>query len=132
MRPRDVTEGVPVLCKQLKYVDAQRRRVMNQGEGRSRRFGGVWGLALLWVLCGIIGGALPGVAATPPDDRWADNFSAVGMSDTVCAVTMDGDGNIYAGGNFTTAGGVSANRIARWDGRRVERRDSQRGSCVGR
>lgn len=29
---------------------------------------------------------------------------------------MDGGGNHYAGGDFTTAGGVTANRIARWDG----------------
>ncbi len=28
----------------------------------------------------------------------------------------DGLGNLYAGGDFTTAGGVSANHIAKWDG----------------
>ena len=29
---------------------------------------------------------------------------------------MDGSGYLYAGGNFTTAGGVTANRVAKWDG----------------
>ena len=29
---------------------------------------------------------------------------------------MDGSGNLYAGGDFTTAGGVSANCVAKWDG----------------
>jgi hypothetical protein len=29
---------------------------------------------------------------------------------------VDGSGNLYAGGNFTTAGGASVNNIARWDG----------------
>ncbi len=38
-------------------------------------------------------------------------FSAV-----VWALAVDGDDNLYAGGYFTTAGGVSANGIAKWDG----------------
>ena len=29
---------------------------------------------------------------------------------------MDGAGNLYAGGDFATAGGVAANHIAKWDG----------------
>ena len=38
------------------------------------------------------------------------------MDDTVYALAFDASGNLYAGGCFTTAGGVSANRIAKWDG----------------
>jgi WD40 repeat protein len=34
----------------------------------------------------------------------------------VYALAVGPDGSLYAGGYFTTAGGVSANRIARWDG----------------
>ena len=34
----------------------------------------------------------------------------------VYALAVDASGNLYAGGDFTTAGGVSANRIAKWDG----------------
>jgi hypothetical protein len=41
------------------------------------------------------------------------------MNGTVYALTVFDDGSgpaLYAGGWFTTAGGVTANRIARWDG----------------
>ena len=34
----------------------------------------------------------------------------------VSALAADSVGNLYAGGSFTHAGGVAANRIARWDG----------------
>jgi len=45
--------------------------------------------------------------------------SDVGMNDHVNALAVhDGGGGaaLYAGGEFTTAGGVTVNRIARWDG----------------
>jgi hypothetical protein len=35
---------------------------------------------------------------------------------SVTALTIDGLGNLYAGGDFTTAGGVVANNIAKWNG----------------
>lgn len=38
------------------------------------------------------------------------------MNNEVRALALDGTGNLYAGGIFTTAGGVSAARIAQWDG----------------
>ena len=41
------------------------------------------------------------------------------MNDAVHALTVFDDGGgpaLYAGGRFTTAGGVSANRIAKWNG----------------
>ena len=34
----------------------------------------------------------------------------------VYALAVDGAGNLYAGGYFTTAGGVAANHIAKWNG----------------
>jgi hypothetical protein len=34
----------------------------------------------------------------------------------VGALALDSSGNLYAGGNFTTAGGVTANYIAKWNG----------------
>ena len=34
----------------------------------------------------------------------------------VKALAVDGSGSVYAGGWFTTAGGVSANNIAKWNG----------------
>jgi len=39
-----------------------------------------------------------------------------GASDWVNTIKMAPDGTIYAGGRFTTIGGVSANRIAKWNG----------------
>jgi trimeric autotransporter adhesin len=56
--------------------------------------------------------------------RWdGAEWSAVGggMNGDVVALTVLGPGSgggsaLYAGGAFTTAGGVSANRIAKWDG----------------
>ena len=36
--------------------------------------------------------------------------------ESVYALAVDSTGTLYAGGEFTTAGGVSANRIAKWDG----------------
>jgi trimeric autotransporter adhesin len=47
--------------------------------------------------------------------------SANGVSNSVYALTVFDDGSgggpaLFAGGNFTTAGGVTANRIAKWNG----------------
>ena len=44
---------------------------------------------------------------------WSTLDSA--MNATVTALAWDGN-NLYAGGDFTTAGGASANHIAKWDG----------------
>ena len=38
------------------------------------------------------------------------------MDGACLALVFDGSGNLYAGGAFTTAGGVSANNIAKWNG----------------
>jgi hypothetical protein len=54
--------------------------------------------------------------AAPGDENWADNFVSPGTSGTVYALALDGNGKLYAGGYFTTAGRVSANYIAMWDG----------------
>ena len=58
--------------------------------------------------------------------RGAAAFHAPGMSDAieelvvdgqVLALAVDREGTVvYAGGNFTTAGGATANNIAKWDG----------------
>lgn len=44
------------------------------------------------------------------------NGANVGMNSTVFALTLDQQGNLYAGGNFTTSGGVTTNYIAKWNG----------------
>lgn len=34
----------------------------------------------------------------------------------VSALALDSSGNLYVGGNFTTAGGVTVSNVAKWDG----------------
>ena len=50
------------------------------------------------------------VASTAP------HFLMHSMNGAVAALVVDGTGTVYAGGNFTTAGGVVANALARWNG----------------
>ncbi len=57
--------------------------------------------------------ALP-VVVVADDAAWDERFGAPGLGGTVYAVKISG-GNVFAGGEFLTAGGSSANRIARWD-----------------
>ena len=52
-------------------------------------------------------------------DQWdGTSWSSVGpgTDSYVYALATDGAGNLYAGGAFTTAGGVSASHIVKWDG----------------
>ncbi|MGE0083604.1 MAG: tandem-95 repeat protein [Desulfococcaceae bacterium] len=61
----------------------------------------------------------PGAASSTStiDNRvWSSVFGNPGMSNSVLALAVEGSGNLYAGGDFTTAGVVSASRIAKWDG----------------
>jgi hypothetical protein len=60
---------------------------------------------------------LAGPDDVPGDENWASGlFPWPGTSGPVYALAVDAAGNLYAGGDFTAAGGVSANRIAIWDG----------------
>ncbi len=45
---------------------------------------------------------------------WAAAWAEVNYA-RVSALALSHDGNLYVGGYFTTAGGVNANNIARWD-----------------
>jgi hypothetical protein len=47
---------------------------------------------------------------------YADWVSMPGTNWAVAALAIDKSGNLYAGGSFCVAGGVSANHVARWDG----------------
>ena len=39
-----------------------------------------------------------------------------GVNESVSAISVNKDGQVFVGGNFTKAGGLPANHIARWDG----------------
>ena len=49
---------------------------------------------------------------------WSPLGAGVGSAapGAVNALAVAGNGDVYAGGDFTTAGGVTANRVAKWDG----------------
>ncbi len=49
------------------------------------------------------------------NSNWDDRFDTQGLNGSVTGLAVYG-GDVYAGGTFTIAGGVTANRIARWDG----------------
>ncbi|MGH7595213.1 MAG: tandem-95 repeat protein [bacterium] len=53
----------------------------------------------------------------PGDENWGDQFAAPGTDYEVNAIAVLGD-TVYVGGAFTQAGGMPANHIAKWDGKR--------------
>ncbi len=52
---------------------------------------------------------------TAGDENWDDRFNTLGMNNSVHAIAISGS-DVYVGGYFTTAGGVTAYNIAKWDG----------------
>ena len=50
------------------------------------------------------------------DENWVSFGGLPGADERVYAAVVDGAGNLYVGGQFTTIGTVVANRIAKWDG----------------
>lgn len=53
------------------------------------------------------------------DGNWASlrdaNTDIAGTNNEIRSIAFDGANNLYVGGNFDTAGGISAARIAKWD-----------------
>jgi len=64
------------------------------------------------------GGAVANHVARWDGSTWSPLGSGVGggTNPGVSALALDGGGSLYAGGRFTTAGGVPASNLARWDG----------------
>ncbi|MFH0983158.1 MAG: hypothetical protein V2A79_16685 [Planctomycetota bacterium] len=61
----------------------------------------------------------PCVLADSCPPAWTPGFGLLGVDADVNAITVFDDGTgpaLYAGGAFTAAGGVLANRIAKWNG----------------
>lgn len=76
-------------------------------------------LTLLGTLIALIVGsglAIVPVAAANDCSPWDAAIGQSGMDGPVYSLAALPDGDIVAGGAFTTAGGVQANRVARWDG----------------
>jgi len=79
------------------------------------------GLVLAAALLGGLARGAPAVVAAPSltlgspgNENWT--AFATGPNNTVNALAVDNAGNLYAGGAFTQAGGLTVNRIAKWDG----------------
>lgn len=53
---------------------------------------------------------------SPEDSLWDGGFGLEGLSGAVHALVVDGDGVLFAGGEFTTAAGILVSGVARWDG----------------
>jgi hypothetical protein len=53
---------------------------------------------------------------TISDADWLPMGPVPGVYGTVYALSIDRSGNLYVGGEFTTAGGIAANNIAKWSG----------------
>jgi hypothetical protein len=56
------------------------------------------------------------IAANTAGDFGWFSFCSQGLQATVRALAIDSRGHIYVGGSFISAGGISANRIAKWGG----------------
>jgi hypothetical protein len=62
------------------------------------------------------GGVIANGIAVWDGSSWSALGSGMGGTDypDVYALALDGSGNLYAGGQFTTAGGKPSSYIARW------------------
>ena len=57
--------------------------------------------------------------AAAGDEKWEDTFTVPGLGwGSVSALAADRNGNVYAGGYFSVAGGIPAQNVAKWDGLR--------------
>ena len=75
--------------------------------------------AAFLAICMVVFFSVPGQANTPGypgNENWAAGFQTPGMNNVVYALATDDVGDLYAGGGFTNANGVSANYVSRWDG----------------
>ncbi len=59
--------------------------------------------------------ARPPLAPALAGDEFWDSSFPLGANNTVFALAVSGS-DLYAGGDFTSIGGVSANHIAKWSG----------------
>jgi len=70
---------------------------------------------LLVFLASVVVGAYSFAAPPPPITNAGWNSMVSSTNGVVCTIAYDGASNVYVGGSFTTAGGVPAKNIAKWD-----------------
>ncbi len=75
----------------------------------------VWTLVFLAALVGT-GSLYAQEDPVPNDSSWNYNFGPVDVNGPVYKVAVAPNGDVYIGGNFTQVNGMTANRIARWNG----------------
>ena len=74
----------------------------------------IYGLALAVLGLSLV--PVTSAASNFTDANWSSMGGFPGANGEVRAVVIDASGNLYIGGNFTLAGDVIANGIAKWNG----------------
>src|SRR5882724_578322 len=73
-------------------------------------------LKVLTCVCVLLASFRLAIAAPFTDANWVSIGNMPGVNGTAYASVRDAAGNLYFGGQFTTAGGVITTNIAKWDG----------------
>lgn len=71
---------------------------------------------LLVLIAGLFSLPSNTIAATFTDADWSGLRGPTGTNGRIAALAKDESGNLYVGGNFTSAGTINANHVAKWDG----------------
>jgi len=102
--------GRKLVYNRLRVTDAQGRELPARM--------GVKDASELQIIVAASGATYPvTIDPTITDDDWfVMNPGIPGMDRGVSALALDSAGNLYAGGDFTIAGGAVANSIAKWNG----------------
>jgi hypothetical protein len=83
------------------------------------KYGGVYALAMDGNTLYAGGSIDNGNGGEYPVYKWnGSSWSALAgwMNDSIYALAMDKNHNLYEGGYFTSAGGITVNRVAKWNG----------------
>ena len=102
--------GRKIVYSQLRAVDAQNRQMAASMEVTSTN-------ALAIIVDDAKARYPVRIDPTFSDANWASMGGLPGANDAVYAAVVDGWGNLYIGGHFTSVGKIAANLIAKWDGK---------------
>ncbi len=99
------------MCTQLASSFSGRRRTVRLLAG-----GMVLALLLSGFAPNLAASSLALAPASPGNGHWVGGFHSPGVTHGVNDLVRAPDGSLYVGGDFTAAGDVAANYVARWDG----------------